>query len=134
MGFSVSKQATTIITPNHKVYWCGTNSIIQNINVPIEVEIPTIVQGFTPSKHLIPIKLMASWNRSISTVSVLFADFRNLQNCQLKMQHNIIEQISQKWEETNSEQISMPYIKHFSQYFYKRFMVKAPEISSSNCG
>lgn len=44
----------------------------------------------------------------------------------------MIEQIQQKWEEINPEIISMPYLKHFSMHFYKRFMLNNENVANNN--
>lgn len=101
--FACSHKSTMIIAQNYKIYWFGTNSIIQNINYPIEVDLQKTIKGIPKDKSFLPIKFQPTWNRSFISMGVIFADLRNLKNVTQKVQYNIVDQILSKWEENNIE-------------------------------
>lgn len=98
-------KCSLLLTTNYKVYWCGTNRSInyQSYFVELKIEIKSLhLNMYTP------VRIYPSWSRTLSIISITFANTKNVLDNNVQMRTKVLNQMVSKWNEVGIQYVDPP--------------------------
>lgn len=111
-----------VVYDNHKMHWFGSNGTIKRCNVPTEIQIHHKSDYLWDGNKYTPIRIAASWSKSLSIVGVTFAWHNGVLPTNISLKKKVLQQLALKWNEQDISTVLPPYIRSLTHYFMEKCM------------
>jgi len=110
-----------ILMDDKKIYWFGKNGAMKDCMSPKEINLEQRIKEFN-GRDILPVRIIAQWNKSSSMLFATFADLRTVNLMNLDMQNKILNNLISKWQNESIYSIFPPFVETIAKYFSPKLM------------
>ncbi|KAL4471689.1 hypothetical protein ABPG74_008582 [Tetrahymena malaccensis] len=114
-------RCSMLLMESRKIYQFGSNSSLNHQSFPVEFNIRSKSDKLSQNFYE-PIRIQSSWSK---TLSIIYVTYGNTKNCFEKntvLKTKTINNLTQKWADTNIDTIDPPFIEKIANYISEKNM------------
>nr|BAI63634.1 myosin10 [Tetrahymena thermophila] len=114
-------RCSMLLMESRKIYQFGSNSSLDHQSFPVEFNIRSKSDKLSQNFYE-PIRIQSSWSKTLSLIYVTYGNTKNCFEKNTVLKTKTINNLTQKWADTNIDTIDPPFIEKIANYISEKNM------------